>query len=114
MAMIKCKECDKEISDKAGACPHCGAPLAAQPAAAPNAIACPKCNIQLVPLTKPVSVSLAGFFGIAFVIVGLFALLFSPVFGIVTILVGVTISTFFRAKQTIMTCPKCHYQGATL
>lgn len=25
MAMIKCKECGKEISDKAKACPNCGA-----------------------------------------------------------------------------------------
>jgi len=26
MALIKCYECEKEISDKAPACPHCGAP----------------------------------------------------------------------------------------
>ena len=26
MALIKCPECGKEISDKAGACPHCGCP----------------------------------------------------------------------------------------
>jgi hypothetical protein len=25
MALVKCKECGKEISKKAGACPHCGA-----------------------------------------------------------------------------------------
>jgi hypothetical protein len=27
MALVACKECGKEISDKAPACPHCGAPL---------------------------------------------------------------------------------------
>jgi len=27
MALIKCFECRKEISEKAKACPHCGAPL---------------------------------------------------------------------------------------
>lgn len=27
MALIKCKECGAMISDKAGHCPHCGAPL---------------------------------------------------------------------------------------
>lgn len=27
MALIKCSECGKEISDKAYTCPHCGAPL---------------------------------------------------------------------------------------
>lgn len=28
MALIECAECGKEISDKAAACPHCGAPPA--------------------------------------------------------------------------------------
>ena len=28
MALIKCHECGKEISDKASACIHCGYPLA--------------------------------------------------------------------------------------
>ena len=27
MALIKCSECGKEISDKAPACPNCGMPL---------------------------------------------------------------------------------------
>ena len=27
MAMIKCPECGREISDKASFCPHCGAPV---------------------------------------------------------------------------------------
>lgn len=27
MALIKCSECGQEVSDKAPACPHCGAPL---------------------------------------------------------------------------------------
>ena len=27
MALIKCKECNKEISDKANSCPHCGVPV---------------------------------------------------------------------------------------
>lgn len=31
MALIKCKECGKEIRDEGVVCPHCGAPLPAQP-----------------------------------------------------------------------------------
>jgi hypothetical protein len=27
MALIKCSECGKDVSDKAAACPNCGAPL---------------------------------------------------------------------------------------
>ena len=26
MSLIKCRECGKEISDKAKSCPHCGSP----------------------------------------------------------------------------------------
>ena len=28
MALILCEECGKEVSDKAAACPNCGAPIA--------------------------------------------------------------------------------------
>lgn len=39
MAMIKCKECEKEMSDHAKICPHCGYE---------NSIMfCPECNKQL-------------------------------------------------------------------
>ena len=27
MALVKCKECGKEISDKAKTCPNCGCPI---------------------------------------------------------------------------------------
>ncbi len=37
MALIKCYECEKEISDKAPACPQCGAPARPQ-------ITCPDCG----------------------------------------------------------------------
>lgn len=30
MALIKCPECGKEVSDKAGACPVCGFPIATE------------------------------------------------------------------------------------
>jgi len=29
MALIKCPECSKDVSDKAPTCPNCGAPIAA-------------------------------------------------------------------------------------
>lgn len=34
MALIKCSECGREISDKAAACPGCGAPVVVSPVAA--------------------------------------------------------------------------------
>lgn len=30
MALIKCEECGKEVSDKAASCPNCGAPIASK------------------------------------------------------------------------------------
>jgi len=27
MSLVQCKECSKEVSDKAVSCPHCGAPV---------------------------------------------------------------------------------------
>jgi hypothetical protein len=37
MALIKCAECGKEVSEKALACPGCGAPIAAAPPHQPSA-----------------------------------------------------------------------------
>lgn len=31
MALIKCSECGKEVSDKAATCPNCGNPIVANP-----------------------------------------------------------------------------------
>ena len=31
MALMKCPECNKDISDQASACPHCGFPINVQP-----------------------------------------------------------------------------------
>ena len=31
MALIKCPECGREVSDKAGSCPNCGCPIASAP-----------------------------------------------------------------------------------
>jgi RNA polymerase subunit RPABC4/transcription elongation factor Spt4 len=44
MALISCRECSKQISDQAAACPNCGAPVASrvQPAAVPVIVTAPK------------------------------------------------------------------------
>jgi hypothetical protein len=38
MAIIACKECAKEVSDKAASCPHCGAPIAGVPPRKPHRV----------------------------------------------------------------------------
>ena len=68
MALIKCSECGKEISDRAGACPGCGAPVDAGAAAAtaPSAQA----------VTRSVRVERAGFrweaIGFVFIVAAIF------------------------------------------
>lgn len=38
MALMKCPECEREISDQAKICPHCGHPIAALQAALENSV----------------------------------------------------------------------------
>ncbi|MEG0672309.1 zinc ribbon domain-containing protein [Clostridium sp.] len=57
MALIKCSACDKQISDEAEACPHCGQP---------NREKCPICkssNVDKIGMgSKVVSWALYGVF----------------------------------------------------
>lgn len=46
MALIKCPECGKEVSDKATACPNCGVEIAP---AEVKAIICPECGSEINP-----------------------------------------------------------------
>ncbi len=41
MALIKCKDCNNEISDSAGSCPNCGAPV--PKTIGPDEEQCPYC-----------------------------------------------------------------------
>jgi len=64
MALIQCQECKQEISDKAAACPHCGAPripgASASPiTAAPPAAASPP-PAPAVPPPAPPSAAVAA------------------------------------------------------
>ena len=54
MALIKCPECGKEISDKASSCPNCGTPLNDQKFCKfcgekidKDCVICPKCGKQV-------------------------------------------------------------------
>ena len=54
MALIKCEECGNEVSDKAAACPKCGAPVATRrPEPVPEEVddgpKCPFCKHPLDP-----------------------------------------------------------------
>jgi uncharacterized membrane protein YvbJ len=36
MALTRCEECGREVSSKAAACPHCGAPISGMSIASPE------------------------------------------------------------------------------
>ena len=59
MAMIKCPECHKEVSDKARNCPNCGNPIDTR-------IYCPKCGSSRTSVisgaSKAMSVAMWGVF----------------------------------------------------
>lgn len=53
MAMIKCPDCGKDVSDKAKACPECGCPI--------DAPVCPKCgSANLTKISKSSKVASAA------------------------------------------------------
>lgn len=67
MALIKCKECGKEVSDKATACPACGAPIAAA------SVGTPTQTIEQTSKTLKAQYAIAGtifFIGLVWLIVG--------------------------------------------
>lgn len=64
MALIYCKECGREVSDKAANCPHCGAPVAESNQNTKfckhcgeridkDCLICPKCGKQVEELRQP-------------------------------------------------------------
>lgn len=57
MALIECSECGKEVSDKAAACPHCGAPINIEEAQPVTAEATSKSTVHMSP---PAILGLAG------------------------------------------------------
>jgi TM2 domain-containing membrane protein YozV len=67
MALISCAECSKEISDKAAACPHCGAPVASVAQSGPTfAAPASQPQTQLVKSAKSrgIYIILGLFFGL--------------------------------------------------
>lgn len=109
MALVDCLECRKKISDLAAACPHCGAPSGK----APTGANCPVCRIPLIGVTQKAKVSLGGIVGAFVVLIGLGAVLFNWIVGLLLILIGVIVS-LARGSKTVMKCPQCGYYGATL
>lgn len=95
MALVSCPECNKEISDKAQRCPHCGYPIAAnisKTTEKEEQLCCPKC------FSKEIFVDKRGFSGGK-------AALGSLLIGNIGLLAGTIGSNDVR-----ITCLKCGYK----
>lgn len=108
MALMLCPECSKEVSDKADACPHCGAPRAG------GDLLCARCKVRMIPIEQKAAFSLAGIFAVFVFLFGVAVIFANPVFGILVIILSYIIGTVGRSKKTVMTCPKCKGEGTTL
>lgn len=107
MALIICPECEKEISDTANSCPHCGYKLS-------NDSNFKKTEVHSLPAKKGVG---AGnlFIGIILLITGIITMfllgIFGIIIGIIEIGIGLTLikSGKDNAKGTLQeaNCPYC-------
>lgn len=107
MAMINCSECGKEISDKAGACPHCGVPIAGRVS---DINQCPQCNTPYITDQKSASVSPVIIISVPMFFIGLLVLMFNWIFGLLIIALAFIIDFVGRKKKTVLICPKCRYE----
>lgn len=90
MALIKCSECGRKVSEKAAACPNCGAPIAS-----------PSPTVKLDPSSHVRNTRTgARWEGIGFIliVVGMFMLFSGTLGGGVVILVGFVVFLVGRFK----------------
>lgn len=57
MSLILCKECGKQYSDQAPACPHCGCPTNVH---TDNSVSCRKCGSSNIAYQREQSSSIGG------------------------------------------------------
>lgn len=105
--MINCSECGKEVSDKAAACPHCGAPVSGE---ASNANQCPKCNTTYITEQKNAKVSPVLIISLPMFLGGFVVLMFNWLFGLLIIALAFIIDFVGRKKKTVVICPNCRYE----
>lgn len=99
MAMIKCPECGKEISDQAVSCPNCGYVLKKEPDVKRTKLSAAKKNVGA---------------GTAYIVVGVAIFVVFCFLGIFGIIIGLFLAVLFFAGATPKlkgrqegTCPYC-------
>lgn len=111
MALTNCSECNKEISDQAPACPHCGAPsLLHKKIENTNGSTCKKCGVPYITEQKTATVSPVILLTVPMFFVGIILLFINWLAALLVIGLAFMIDHFGRSKKTVVICPKCKFQ----
>ena len=115
MGLINCPDCNKEISDRAPACIHCGAPISDK-STNENAISdhmlCRIClekdqKFYLSPAELTETPSGAKFVAIAFIFLGVLGFFVLNLGSIVFVLIGILILSLAKKTKKVLRCPNC-------
>ena len=104
-AAIKCRFCGSSLTDEA----HDNQRKEDRGV---RVASCPNCLVAMIS-TRKQAANLGGFMAATFILIGIFALLINPPFGVVFIILGFGINILV-GKKTVMVCPNCGKEGARL